>query len=440
MMRRLGVIVAIALCAWPAFALGPAVIESRLDNGAQLLVSEQRNLPLVVVGIMIDAGSRYDPRGRAGVANLTAELLTEGTKTRSAAAIKEEIDVLGGSLSVDADNDYTVLQMLVLKSDVERGLALLSDILLRPVFADAELARRKEAVLAQIRSQRDDPTHVAQLAFQQALFGSGSYGHPIEGTEATVRSISRADVRDFYARFYRPSGASIVVVGDIGAAEAHALFAAALVGWTGAGSPPNENVTAATAAAQVHIDKAVSQASIVLGHRGVARSNPDFEVISLMNYVLGGGGFSSRLMENIRTKAGLVYGVSSAFSTNKDPGSFGVVMQTKNASAADAISRARSEIQRLRDGGITEKELDDAKRYLTGSFVLRLDSMSEIARFIARSAAFGLGLDYADRYIERINAVTAADVQRVAQQYLHPDELIQVVVGDLSQAGLAPAP
>lgn len=440
MIGRVLVAVAVTLHALPALALGPAVVESHLDNGVQVLVSEQRNLPLVVVSIMIDAGSRYDPRERGGVANLTAELLTEGTKTHGAAAIKEEIDALGGSLSVGADADYTVLQMLVLKSDLERGVALLTDFLLRPAFAEVELARRKEAVLAQIRSQRDDPTNVAQLAFQEALFGSGPYGHPVEGTEKTVKAISRADVRDFYARYYRPAGASIVVVGDIGAAEAHALFAEALATWSGKAAPPSAADSATTAAAQVHIDKPVTQAAIVLGHRGVARSNPDYEVITLMNYILGGGGFSSRLMDNIRTQAGLAYSVSSYFSTNKDIGSFGLVMQTKNASVADAINRARAEIQRLRDAGVTEKEVDDAKRYLTGSFVLRLDSMSEIARFISRITAFGLGYDYADRYIERINAVTAADVQRVAQQYLHPDELIEVVVADQSQTTQPPSP
>lgn len=421
----------------PSFGLGPVVVESRLQNGAQLLVSEQHTLPLIVIGIMLDAGGRWDPPGRPGVANLTADLLTEGTKSRNAATIKEEIDALGGSLSVDADADYAVLQLRVLKSDVAQGVELLSDILLRPVLADAELARRKEAVLAQIRSQRDDPTHVAQLAFQEALFGVGPYGHPVEGTEQTVKAISRADIRDFYARYYRPAGASIVVVGDIGAAEAHSLFADALATWSGTAGPPlASTVPPTTAPTQLRIDKTVTQAAIILGHRGIARSNPDYEVISLMNYILGGGGFSSRLMDNIRTKGGLAYSVASFFSVSKDIGSFEIVMQTKNASVADAISRARAEMQRLREEGVTDAEVDEAKRYLTGSFALRLDSMSEIARFIWQVTAFGLGLDYADRYIARVNAVTTADVQRVAQQYLHPDELIEVIVTDLSQATL----
>jgi zinc protease len=141
-------------------------------------------------------------------------------------------------------------------------------------------------------------------------------------------------------------------------------------------------------------------------------------------------------MDNIRTKGGLAYSVASFYSVSKDVGSFEIVMQTKNASVADAVSRARAEIQRFRDGGVTDAEVDEAKRYLTGSFALRLDSMSEIGRFIGQVTAFGLGLDYADRYIARVNAVTTADVQRVAQRYLLPDELTEVIVADLSQATL----
>jgi zinc protease len=423
----------------PMHALGPAVVENRLGNGARVLVSEQRNLPLIVIGIMVDAGSRWDPPGRAGVANLTADLLTEGTKRRSAATIKEEIDGLGGYLSVNADADYAVLQLRVLKSDVAHGVDLLSDILLRPALADAELTRRKEAVLAQIRSQRDDPTSVAQIAFQEAIFGSGPYGHPVEGTERTVSEISRADVQAFYSRYYGPAGATIVVVGDISAAEAQLLFAESLATWKGTDvTRPVSSVVLASEAKQVRIDKPVTQAAIVLGHRGVARSNPDYETLSVMNYILGGGGFSSRLMDSIRTKGGLAYSVSSFYSVNKEAGVFEIVMQTKNASVADAIGRARAEVQRLRDGGVTDAEVDEAKRYLTGSFALRLDSMSEIASFIGQVTAFGLGLDYADRYIERINAVSIADVQRVAQAYLHPDQLTEVIVADLSQATLPP--
>jgi zinc protease len=322
----------------PMHALGPAVVESHLDNGARVLVSEQRNLPLIVIGIMVDAGSRWDPPDRAGVANLTADLLTEGTKTRSAATIKQEIDALGGYLSVDADADYAVVQLRVLKSDVAHGIDLLSDILLHAALTDAELARRKEAALAQIRSQRDDPTTVAQIAFQGAIFGTGPYGHPVEGTERTVSPISRADVRAFYARYYRPAGASIVVVGDIGAAEAHALFAESLAQWRGWRTPPASVVAPPTK--QVRIDKPVTRRPSFLAIVAL-RTAPRLRTISVMNYILGGGGFSSRLMDNIRTKAASLFGFK--FLLGEQGCGLSDHHTDQNASVADAISRAQSD-------------------------------------------------------------------------------------------------
>lgn len=438
MRARMLALLAVLVVPQATAAVGPVVVESALANGARVLVSEQRNLPLVVIGVMVDAGSRWDPPERFGVAHLTAQLLTEGTKTRSAATVKEEIDALGGSLSVDADADYAVLELRVLKSDVTTGVDLLADILLRPLLAEEELGRRKEAVLARIRAERDNPSHVAQLAFQEALFGAGPYGHPVVGTESSVPRIARADVRAFYSRYYRPAGAAIIVVGDISATEAHALLADALATWTGSGAPPPVAAPVPAPPQRLRIDKPVTQAAIVLGHAGVARRDPDYEAISVMNYILGGGGFSSRLMESIRTQGGLAYSVSSFFSTNKDVGAFEIVMQTKNASVADAVSRARAEIRRLRDEGVSDAEVDEAKRYLTGTFALNIDSMSEIARFIGRVTAFGLGVDYADRYLARINAVTPADVQRVARQYVRPDALTEVIVADLSHATLPP--
>jgi len=420
-----------------AKALGPRVVQSQLAAGATLLVSEQHNLPLVVVQVVLDAGARSDPPEHAGLANLTSELLTEGTTSRSAAAISEAIDSIGASLDASTDTDYAVVSLRVLKQDLEIGLRLMADVLLHPVFAEAELTRRREAVLAQIRAEKDDPTQVAQKAFQAALFGAEPYGHPVEGTETSVPRISRSDVRAFFERHYGPAGATVVMVGDITAAEASASLERVLGGWRGgsdaAAAPPAATVPSAQA---LRIDKPVTQAGIILGHRGVARNNPDYEALSVMNYILGGGGFSSRLVDSIRTQAGLAYSVASFFTVNKWPGSFLVVMQTKNPSVGDAIGRARAELERIRTQPVSDDELTEAKRYLTGSFPLRLDSNGKIAQFIGQVWFYGLGLDYADKYLQRVSAVTKEDVQRVAQQYLHPEALVEVIVADLAQTAL----
>jgi zinc protease len=448
-MRRVRSALIWALLLWPgaAAALGPVVVQDKLPNGAALLVSEQRNLPMVLVRVVLDAGARRDPVGKGGVANLTADLLTEGTTSRSAQQIKDAIDFIGGSLSASADTDYAVVALQVLRKDLDTGLALLGDVLLHPAFKPDELARRREATLASIRSDEDDPTAVAQKAFQKALYGDTPYGHPDEGTEESVPRITRADVQKFFADNYSAEHAAVVVVGDISAVEAREAFGRVLAAWKGGGAAPFVYPSfAAPDGKQMRIDRAVTQAGIVMGSLGIARDNPDYETVAVMNYVFGSGGFSSRLMDAIRTQAGLAYSVSSMFAALKSPGPFEIVMQTKTASVEDAIRRAREQAELIRTAPIRDDELQEAKRYLTGSFPLRLDSNAKIADFIAQVWFYDLGMDYPDKYIARVNAVTLADVQRVAQAYIHPDRFVEIVVTNPHAAagngggGTAPPP
>jgi zinc protease len=440
-MRRLlwcAALIPILLSAPRAQGGTPPAQYDRLANGATLIVSEQANLPIVIVQVTLDAGARLDPPDKAGLASLTADLLTEGTTKRSASEISDAVDCLGASLSTDADTDYASVGLGVLKKDLPAGLDLLTDIVLHPKFAEAEIARRREAVLAGIRSAEDNPGTVAQKAFQRTLFGSGPYGHPVEGTAESVPRITRGDIQAFYARYYHPGRAIITVVGDVATAEIRAQLESALAAWNGgAGEPFQYPAFTMPAQRLVTIDKPITQANIILGERGVARDNPDYYALTVMNYILGGGGFSSRLLDNIRTQGGLAYSVASFFTVNKSPGSFQVVMQTKSASAAEAIKRARAEIDRIRREPVEDAELSEAKRYLTGSFPLRLDSDRKIAGFLSQVELYGLGRDYADTYAQRINALTKDDVLRVAQKYIDPDRLILVVVGDLAKISLS---
>lgn len=439
-MTRLIAVAALLLAPVVAVALGPQATQETLANGAVLLVSEQRNLPLVLVRVVLDAGSRRDPVGQPGLAHLTADLVTEGTATRSAQEIKDQIDFIGAALDADAEQDYAVLSLQVLRKDLDTGLDLLADVLLHPAMRADELARRREAVLATLRSQEDDPTTVAQKAFQRTLFGDTPYGHVVEGTTESVAALTRADLQQFYTRYYRPTGAAIVVVGDVSTDEARAAVQRVLGGWDGAAPPPFVYPPFTPPAAQtVRLERPVTQAGIVLGDLGIARDNPDYEAIQVMNYILGGGGFSSRLMDNIRTQAGLAYSVGSFFAAAKSPGPFEIVMQTKNASVADAVARARQQVEQIRSAPVGDDELEEAKRYLTGSYPLRLDSNAKIADFIAQTWFYGLGLNYADVYIARVNAVTREDVTRVARQYLHPERFIEVVVAG-AEAPPAAAP
>ena len=423
---------------------GPAAERSTLPNGARLIVSEQRALPLVVVEVLIDAGARRDPQGKEGLAALTADLLSEATKTRSASQISEATDLIGASLGTSADTDFAVLSLTVLSKDLDTGLDLLTDVLLHPTFPEAEIARRREAALAAMKAQEDNPGNVADRAFLKALFRNSPYGHPVIGTPDGVRRVTRKDLVDFYAAHYRPEGTIITVAGDVSATDIASRLRTALQGWASGGNapfvyPPTEFGHAET----VTIDKPITQANIILGQLGIARDNPDYYAITVMNFILGGGGFTSRLLNNIRTKGGLAYSVGSMFSVNKSPGAFEIVMQTKNASADDAIQRACAEIAQIRSQPVEDDELAGAKLYLTGSFPMRFDTTAKIAAFLSQVEFYNLGRDYADTYAERVNAVTKDDVRRVAQQYLHPNELLLVAVATLDQAKIpttAPCP
>jgi zinc protease len=420
---------------------GPVAERSTLPNGARLIVSEQRALPLVVVHILIDAGSRRDPQGKEGLASLTADLLSEATTTRTASQINDAIDFIGGSLGTSAETDYASLNLTVLSKDLDAGLDLLTDVLLHPTLPDAEIARRREAALAAMKASEDNPGHVAERAFLKALFRGGPYGHPVIGTPEAVRQLTRKDLVDFYTAHYRPERAIITVAGDVSAADMARRFQAALDGWArGSSAPFAYPETAFGSAEAVTIEKPISQANIILGQRGIARDNPDYYALTVMNFILGGGGFTSRLLNNIRTKGGLAYSVGSMFSVNKAPGSFEVVMQTKNNSATDAIQRACTELERVRREPVDDDELAGAKLYLTGSFPMRFDTTAKIAGFLSQVEFYDLGADYADTYAQRISALTKADVQRVAQRYLHPDQLLLVAVADLDQAKIPATP
>jgi len=412
-----------------------------LPNGAVLLISEQHTVPIVVVQVLLDGGARRDPRGKEGLASLTADVLTEGTKQRSASQISEQADFIGASLNAGADMDYASVGLTVVRKELDAGLALLTDVLLNPTFPDAEVSRRREATLASMRASEDNPGYVTQRAFTERLFAGEPYGHLVDGRPESVRRLTRSDLVSFYAQNYRPERSIIAVVGDVSAADITGRLTAALEQWQPGGNPPFVYPpTPPETAAVETIQKPITQANIILGQRGVARDNPDYYALTVMNFILGGGGFTSRLLDSIRTKGGLAYSVSSGFSVNKAPGSFEIVMQTKNASAMDALQRTCAEVERIRTEAVSDEELQGAQLYLTGSFPLRLDSNAKLAGFLTQVEFYNLGLDYVRTYAQRINAVTKDDVLRVARDYLHPERMLLVIAADLNQTHVPSAP
>jgi zinc protease len=412
-------------------AAGAAAQRSVSKSGIVVLSSEQRALPMVSIELLVHAGSRYDTPKQDGLANLTARLLTYGTHRRTALEISETLDFIGASLSADCGEDLATLNLTILKKDLAAGLELLAEILTESIFPLEEIDRRKQSIIASIKAREEDPGDIAQRRFQAALYPESPFGRPVEGTEASVRLIPQESLIEFYQRHYRPNRTIMAVVGDISHQEITQAIEQAFRNWT-AGAPPSAPLipSAIGSAQSIRVNKDLTQSNIILGHGGVGRENPDYYAIQVMNYILGGGGFSSRLMDSIRNERGFAYSVYSYFSAEKGRGSFELVMQTKNESAQEAIRVATDEMRRIRAEPVSAEELSDAKDYLTGSFPLRFDTNRKVANFLALVEFFGLGLDFRERYPDLIRKVTRDDVSRVARRYLDPEKLITVVVGD----------
>jgi zinc protease len=410
-----------------------------LENGLTLLVRSSRALPIVTIKVTVQAGSLWEPEEHPGLANLTALLLTRGTTTRTAVQIDESVDFIGASLSSTAGRDFSEVHLTVLKKDLPQGLELLADTLLHPAFEKGEIARKAQELRAALRKRQEDPGEVAEEAFNELVFGHHPYGRPLEGSDASLAATGRDEIIAFYRDHYTPERAFITVVGDVDRSEITSQIRMLLGPWPKGKRP----VTRATGPRPLQekivvkkVDRGVTQANIILGHQGIRRDNPDFYALTVMNYILGGGGFSSRLVERIREQNGWAYDVSSQFFPGLEPGAFQVVLQTKNETARQAVQEVVRELQRIQEQGVTRQELADAKTHLIGSFPLRLDTNAKLAGLIAAVEYYKLGLDYADRYRMLIEGVSEEDIRRVARTYLKPEGYVLVVVANQAKAAL----
>jgi zinc protease len=439
------VVIGVFLLSSAAFAAPETPVlgtREKLPNNLVWLFSQQSELPLVTLELIIKAGTLEEPPGKEGLANLTASLLLNGTKSRDSAKIAEELDFMGAHLSAAGGDDFATVSLTVLKKDLGPALDLFKDILLYPTFPVAEMQRKVSQFKAALVSDEDQPMVVASRAFAKNLYGSFPYGHPVRGTVQGLSAITRNDLVNFHRQYYRPNNAVLALVGDLTLDEARQWVTKTFGAWAATPIPSAKlpPIPPLTQRHEVVIDKDISQANIVLGNLGITRKNPDFYAFQVMNYILGGGGFSSRLMDDIRVNRGLAYSVSSAFSPGLEPGPFAVALETKNASAAEAINQVVAQLNRIRTQAVTAEELKDAKSYLVGSFSRKMDSMSKRAWLLGYVEVYGLGLDYPWRYPELIQHLTPADIQHVADKYIHPEKYLLVIVGKKSAMTSLPGP
>ncbi|EON14485.1 MULTISPECIES: pitrilysin family protein [Pandoraea] len=415
-------------------------------SGAKVLLVESRSIPMIDVNIDFDAGSRYDPPGKSGLALFTAGLLDSGAfaaggrPALSEAQIADRFADVGAMESTSAGRDAATVTMRTLSSATERDAAVstMAQFLQHPTFPDLVLKREAARLAAAIAEADTKPEAIAEKAFRSAIYGSHPYG--VSPTVASVKAVKREDVVRFYRDMYSPKRAVVTIVGDIDRPQAEKLVATLIDAMPAGVTPPAmPPVAALRSAVQIDLPHPAEQAHIVTGQASVARSDSDYFPLLVGNYVLGGGGFVSRLTAEVREKRGLTYGVSSGFVPQLQEGPFEISLQTRREQAPEALKVVRETLDRFVLDGPTDEEMQAAKDNLINGFPLRLDSNRKLLANVAAIGFYNLPLDYLDTWTNKVQAVTAAQVRDAFVRHVQPERLVTVVVGPNDVFGAASA-
>ena len=404
----------------------------KLANGLTVIHHYKPGLPLVAAQLVVRSGSAENPADMPGLAGFTAQMLEEGTATRSAPRIADEIAQLGAFLDTGTGHDASMVSLLSLRATFAPALDIMADIVLRPAFPNAEVERQRADRIGELIQQRDDPESVAAVAAAGALYGSKHpKGYGQLGTEPAIREVTRDDLVDFWRRHYVPGNAALVVSGDIARGELKALVEARFAAWQRADVPdggPDE--PAGTRARLVLVDQpGAVQTALRVTSIGVARATPDFPALQVLNGALGGM-FSSRLNNNLRETKGYTYGISSWFRFDRTPGPFVIAGNVRRDATGASVREIFSEVNAMRDAPLPAAELDTARDAQVLSLPGAFETNADICASMADIFIHDLPLDYYARLPGQLNAVTAAQVQAAARKYLAPERMTVVAVGD----------
>jgi len=411
-------------------------VEQYLANGLRVVVAPRPGVPLVTATLLIRSGSEVDPPQRAGLADMTATLLTKGTRTRNAPAIAEATEALGGSLDSGAAWDRSRVSITVTTVKLPAALALLADVVRYPVFAPGELERARRQAIDGLRVAYSEPGTVAQMAAARAVFGTGTYGEPRAGTPASLARIRQADLTSLHRTYYRPDNAILVFAGDITPAAAVTLANQSFGTWMRPATPPPvptrvSGVPAAVSTLMISMPGA-GQAGVVIGLPGVARGAADYYAGLIANAVLGGSS-SSRLSIEIRTRRGLTYDVRSLLDARRLGGLTIATVQTNNPSATEVVDLVLAEFDRLASAGVETAELSARATNLIGSYARSLETTAGLAARVGELAIHDIDLAEIARVVERIEAVTPADVQGYARTHWQGVARRVIVAGDTGE-------
>ncbi|MEP6835138.1 MAG: pitrilysin family protein [Gemmatimonas sp.] len=411
----------------------PAMVEKTLPNGLKLIIVEQHELPLVDIALVVRTGVEADPVGKSGLATLTASMLDEGAGNRDALGIADQAGFLAIELNTGAGWDQSTVTLHSTKATLDSALALMADVVLHPTFADKEFTRLHNDRLTSLLQEQDRGPDIADRAFASIVFGDdNAYGKSPAGSRETVENIVRDDVQNFWKQWYVPNNATLVVVGDLTAAEAEQRANAIFGAWAQAGLPTLAAVKAAppSKSSVIYIvDKPhAPQSSFRLGSVGVARSTADYYPLQVLNTAFGGS-FTSRLNQNLRETKGYTYGARSGFGMRREAGPFMASAEIVAEKTDSAMIEFMKELNSIREP-MKPEELEKTKKYLQLGYPADFEENAGIAGAIARLVPYGLPLSTLSEYQTKIGSVSGSDVERAAKQYIDPSKMSLVVVGD----------
>ena len=404
-----------------------------LANGLQVIAVSHHEQPAVSLRLIVRAGGAQDPAAKPGVATMVAALLDQGTTTRTAEQIASAIDSIGGALGTGSSRDLSSVSAVVMKDSFNLALDMVSDVARNPAFAEEELDRQRQQFQSGLKVSYDDPDYLAGVVFDRLVYGFHPYGRPDAGTPTSVAAITRDDLVTFHKAWFGANNAILAIVGDVSSDEAFAGAERAFGAWPRASNvvapvgdlpPPTRRV--------VVIDRpGAVQTEIRVGHTALPRKHKDYLALDLTIKILGGEG-GNRLHRVLRSERGLTYGASADANALKEGGDVVADTDTRSDSTGEVLRLIVDEFWKLQRQRVQPRELADAQAYLTGSFPLTIETPSAIALQILNAVFYGLDLNELEDFRDRVNAVTVDDIQRVAREYLHPDRLSIVLVGDAS--------
>ncbi|HQS57137.1 MAG: peptidase M16 [Gallionellales bacterium 35-53-114] len=410
----------------------PKIQHWQAASGARVYFVENHDLPMLDVAVNFPAGSGFDSAEKAGLAALTHGLLALGSEGMSEDDVARKMADIGAQLGGHFDADRSNLSVRTLSSRAERdeALAILARVLQRPLFPEAVLAREKTRLIAALKEAETKPESIAAKAFSKAVFGWHPYGLPSSGDIASVEKLQRADLDAFYSTHYGAKAAVVALMGDISRAEAEAI-AQNLTAQLPPGGASSEipQVVVQSSASTLRIPHPATQSHILIGAPGVARSDEDYFPLYVGNYILGGGGFVSRLMQEVREKRGMAYSVYSYFVPMQQPGVFQIGLQTRKDQADEALQVVNTTLLNFIEKGVSEKELTAAKQNIINGFPLRIDSNKKILDYLSAIGFYHLPLSYMDDFPARISKVSVADISAAFRRKVNPDVMATVIVG-----------